>query len=228
MPSSDNISASENIAETNRIVLGNRESKYRLIQDDFLTPSECEILGEFTRQKCVLGDGYAGNPHPHTSNESFYGYSINGAGDVSQSSHLLTLQIMMRARKLLMRHFRLPFLWVDFGHLVMRKVDSIVVDEEFSHPWHFDDQAAGVKYRTHTAILYLNDNFAGGQTCFKETEFGPFREVQPAPGRLVAFSAKKNAHAVRKLKSGERYVLNIWFSTSWRKYRNHRKIFRPL
>ena len=226
MQSSDKISVSEDAAEEQKIVLGKRESKYRLIQDNFLTPSECEILGEFARQKCVLGDGYGGNPHPHTPNESFYGYSINGRGDVSHPSHILTLQVMMRTRKLLMWHFRLPFLWVDFGHLVMRKVDSAVIEEEFSHPWHFDDQSAGVRYRTHTAIMYINDNFTGGETCFKETDFGPFREVRPSPGRLVAFSAKENAHAVRKLKSGERYVLNVWFSTNWRKYRNHRKIFR--
>jgi hypothetical protein len=136
---------------------------------------------------------------------------------------------MMKARKLLKTHFRLPFLWLDFGHLVFRQpIDNepATEPEEFSHPWHFDNQS--LKHRAHTAILYLNDDFEGGHTRFKETDFGPFREIQPIPGRLAAFNVAKNAHGVSKLKSGKRYVLNMWFSTHWRLYNHHRKIFRPL
>ena len=93
---------------------------------------------------------------------------------------------------------------------------------------HFDNQSEHVRHRTHTAILYLNEGFEGGLTRFKETEFGPFREVQPQPGTLLAFDATKNAHAVSKLVTGKRYVMNMWFSTRWRVYRRHRKIFKPL
>jgi len=38
----------------------------------------------------------------------------------------------------------------------------------------------------------------------------------------------ENAHAVTKLTSGERFVLNLWFSTNWRKYSAQRQIFKQL
>lgn len=209
---------------------GAEEAKYRLIQDDFITPEECRQLIKLTNEFGQIGDGYGGNPHPHTPHETFAGYSFDGfKGDPSQSAHLLALQIMGKARRQLMAHFALRFLWLDFGHIVMREASGQGAETEtFSHPWHFDNNHPGIRYRSHTAILYLNDDFDGGNTCFKETAFGPFREVRPKPGRLVAFRVAENAHAVTKLRDGKRYVLNMWFSTHWSKWPVHRRIFRPI
>lgn len=208
-----------------------RESKYRLIQEDFLSPDECARLADFTRNNRIIGDGYNGDPHPHTPTETFAGISFSGSfprPDLPE--YQLALRVMQRARKLMMRHFHTPMLWLEFGHLVSRTVagQADAPPEEFSHPWHFDNQSEGVKYRTHTAILYINDEFTGGHTCFKEAEFGPYREVTPKAGTLVGFTVADNAHAVTKLLSGERFVLNMWFCTYWRKYSAQRLIFRQL
>jgi hypothetical protein len=210
------------------IQMDKRESKYRLVKNDFLSPVECELLSQFAGQNCVIGDGYGGHAHPHTPTETFSGYSFNGkSGDTSLPQYHLALEVMMRARNLLRWHFKLPMLWLEYGHLVKREVHGQQrPDEEFSHPWHYDD--ATDKFRSHTAILYINDGFEGGHTCFKEADFGPYREITPKAGTLVAFSVAQNSHAVTKLLSGERYVLNMWFSTHWRKFRQHRRIFRPL
>jgi hypothetical protein len=135
---------------------------------------------------------------------------------------------MLKARNLVKAHFGLPFLWLDYGHLVFREPVEGAASEadDFSHPWHFDNQSD--KHRTHTAILYLNDDFEGGLTRFKETDFGPFREIQPEPGKLAAFDVDKNSHGVSKLRSGKRYVLNMWFSTYWKMLPRHRRIFKYL
>ncbi len=215
-----------------KIVLEKKELEYRLLEDNFISPQECLAFIELIEAHGQIGDGYGGNPHPHTKSEIFGGYSFNGYQNKVQQDipgHKEALAIMMKTQKLLKSHFRLPFLWLDFGHLVFRQpIDNepATESEEFSHPWHFDNQA--LKHRTHTAILYLNDEFEGGHTRFKETDFGPFREIQPIPGRLAAFNVAKNAHGVSKLRSGKRYVLNMWFSTHWRLFNHHRKIFRPL
>ncbi len=205
-----------------------RESKYRLIRENFLSKEECDLLHRFARENCAVGDGYGGEPHPHTPTETFSGYSFDGrTGDPTLPEYHKVLEVMMRARNLLRWHYRLPMLWLEFGHLVKREVSGEQTpDEQFSHPWHYDNQAD--RYRTHTAILYINDGFKGGHTCFEEAEFGPYREVTPKAGTLVSFAVAQNSHAVTKLISGERYVLNMWFSTHWRKYRIHRKIFRTL
>lgn len=208
-----------------------RESKFRLIQENFLSPEECAQLSEFTRNNRLIGDGYGGDPHPHIPTETFAGISFNGdfpRPDLPE--YQLALRVMQRARKLMMQHFRVPMLWLEFGHLVSRTVTGPpdVPAEEFSHPWHYDNQSEGVKYRSHTAIIYINDEFTGGHTCFKEADFGPYREVTPKAGTLVGFKVAENAHAVTKLLSGERFVLNMWFCTYWRKYSAHRQIFKQL
>jgi hypothetical protein len=209
-----------------------QESKYRLVADAFITPEECQPLIQLVENYGTVGDGYGGNPHPHTATEVFGGYSFNGMRNKSQKStpgHMEALAVMKKAQQKLKSHFGLPFLWLDFGHLVFRQPtgeSAAAEPEHFSHPWHFDDQV--FKHRTHTAILYLNDEFDGGHTLFKETDFGPFREIQPQPGKLAAFDVAKNAHGVSKLQRGKRYVLNMWFSTHWRMLNHHRKIFGPL
>lgn len=213
------------------IIMDRRESKYRLVRENFLSPDECARLADFTRNYRIVGDGYDGDPHPHIPTETFAGISFSGSfPHTDLPEYQLALRVMQRTRKLMMQHFRVPMLWLDFGHLVSRTVTgaSNVPAEEFSHPWHYDNQSEGVKYRSHTAILYINDEFTGGHTCFKEADFGPFREVTPKAGTLVGFKVAENAHAVTKLLSGERFVLNMWFCTYWRKYSAHRQIFKQL
>jgi len=138
------------------IVMDKRESKFRLIHENFLSPEECARLSDFTRKNRIIGDGYNGNPHPHTPTETFAGISFSGEfprPDLPE--YQLTLRIMQRVRRSMMWHFRKPILWLEFGHLVSRAVAGMpeAPPEEFSHPWHFDNQSEGVKYRTHTAIL---------------------------------------------------------------------------
>ncbi|MEC9375145.1 MAG: 2OG-Fe(II) oxygenase [Pseudomonadota bacterium] len=219
-------------ADAEEIPLTSEESRYRYISNHFVSPEECTRLINFADKELVLGDGYDGHANPHSETESFYGYTFTAQPKVKLTNdHLLALKVMQRARKSVMKHFRLPFLWLDFAHLVMRdplestkKIDS----EALSHPWHYDDQADHIKHRTHTAILYLNDNFEGGFTQFKEQSFGPFRKIEPITGRLIAFKVAGNAHAVTKLIQGKRYVLNMWFSTKLGVWRRHRRIFKPL
>ena len=223
--------AATNTAGNAPIVFDKEESRYRLLQENFITREECQPLIELVEKHGSIGDGYQGNPHPHTNTEVFGGYSFEGFRHSKPRlvpGHREALAIMIKARNLLKTHFGLPFLWLEYGHLVFRDpVEDLSKDaEDFSHPWHFDN--ASDKRRTHTAILYLNDGFVGGHTRFKETDFGPFREVQPEAGKLVAFDVAKNAHGVSKLKSGKRYVLNMWFSTHWRIFPMHRRIFRSL
>jgi hypothetical protein len=209
------------------IVLGAEESRYRQIVDHLVTAEECAALLEYAGNNLILGDGYGGEATPHNKAETFYGFAVEGSpGPNLDPGHSLCLEVIQRARKVIQRHFRLPFLWLDYAHLVKREPvpGAEVTAGELSHPWHFDDQSEHVKHRTHTAILYLNDGFEGGFTQFKETDFGPFRQVQPAAGKMIAFDVAKNAHAVSKLISGERYVLNMWFSTHMKIWRRHRRV----
>ena len=55
------------------------------------------------------------------------------------------------------------------------------------------------------AILYLNDNFWGGQTAFDTFQ------INPKIGRLLIFSNRHYKHSVRRVKFNSRYTLAAWY-----------------
>lgn len=70
-------------------------------------------------------------------------------------------------------------------------------------------------WRDYSAILYLNDDFQGGEFFFTKDQ--TIREsdslVFPRCGRMVAFSAgKENLHGVRSVLRGTRCALALWFT----------------
>tara|TARA_B100001989_G_C24437505_1_gene412254 strand:+ start:302 stop:883 length:582 start_codon:yes stop_codon:yes gene_type:complete len=57
------------------------------------------------------------------------------------------------------------------------------------------------------AMLYLNDNFSGGHTCFENLE------VKPEIGKLIIFSNAYYLHYVNEVKDAERFVLSFWYNS---------------
>ena len=55
------------------------------------------------------------------------------------------------------------------------------------------------------SILYLNDNFWGGQTAFDTFQ------INPKIGRLLIFSNRHYKHSVRRVKFNSRYTLSAWY-----------------
>ena len=61
--------------------------------------------------------------------------------------------------------------------------------------------------RTHTAIVYLNDGFDGGELYFPQQDI----DVWPKAGQIVIFSSDgEHEHGVRRMLCGERYSLAMW------------------
>ncbi|QDZ19544.1 Fe2OG dioxygenase domain-containing protein [Chloropicon primus] len=80
--------------------------------------------------------------------------------------------------------------------------------------WHYDSNNEDyLKQRVVSAVAYLNDqgrDFTGGSFEFEE---GETRGVSPREGRVVAyFSNESNIHRVRRVESGRRYTLSLWFT----------------
>ena len=57
------------------------------------------------------------------------------------------------------------------------------------------------------AMVYLNDDFIGGHTCFEEFE------IKPEVGKLIIFSNSYYRHYVTRIESGIRYTLAFWFTS---------------
>jgi len=54
-------------------------------------------------------------------------------------------------------------------------------------------------------LIYLNDDFDGGETLIKDIKF------KPSKGALVIFSNGLYLHEVNKIKKGNRYTLIAWY-----------------
>ena len=73
---------------------------------------------------------------------------------------------------------------------------------------HYDNSAKDGIYDLFAALLYLNDDFEGGYTGFKEFE------VEPKVGKLLIFSNSQHKHHVTRVVGADRYALSFWFNTS--------------
>ena len=55
-------------------------------------------------------------------------------------------------------------------------------------------------------LVYLNNNYSGGQTKFREFA------IEPKVGRLAIFSNFSYYHSVTKVQRNERYTLAGWYT----------------
>ena len=64
-------------------------------------------------------------------------------------------------------------------------------------------------WRTHSAILYLNDNYKGGETMFRDQNV----KIYPETGKLLMFPAGYDyTHGVCEVTEGKRYTIALWFT----------------
>ena len=95
---------------------------------------------------------------------------------------------------------------------VTKKLNNSVVDYLQIVEWpapnigqqlHFD---TGFLHTTLSSIIYLNDEFKGGHTCFEDkTSFSP------VTGRAIFFDGQYFKHGVSSIKKNNRYTIATWF-----------------
>ncbi|XP_045900494.1 prolyl 3-hydroxylase 3 isoform X1 [Micropterus dolomieu] len=207
----------------------------RVVFDGVMTEKECDRVLQMATAAASAGDGYRGRRSPHTPHETFEGLTVLRAvklaqdGLVNQSDARLLHELGERVRVLLHSYFRSPSgLFVSFTHLVCR--NAIAGDQEgrldLSHPVHVDNcllepetkqcwrEPPAFIHRDLSAILYLNDNFDGGELFFTNRDAKTVTaRVKPSCGRLVGFSSGPvNPHGVTAVTSGRRCALALWFT----------------
>ncbi|XP_030249535.1 prolyl 3-hydroxylase 3 [Sparus aurata] len=207
----------------------------RVVLDGVMTEKECDRILQLAAAAGSVGDGYRGRRSPHTPHETFEGLTVLRAvkfaqeGLVNQSDAKLLHELGERVTVLLHSYFRSPSgLFMSFSHLVCR---SAVADDQegrldLSHPVHVDNcllepetkqcwrEPPAFIHRDLSAILYLNDNFDGGELFFTNRDAKTVTaRVKPSCGRLVGFSSGPvNPHGVTAVTSGRRCALALWFT----------------
>ena len=104
--------------------------------------------------------------------------------------------------------------YLEFSNLVYWGV-GMKLDKHADN--HYIDDPQKPHYtpnRDYSSVLYLNDDFTGGETYFYNYNY----EVKPEPGTVILFSSgKDHIHGVNEVLSGERYTMATWYT----KNKNH-------
>ena len=67
--------------------------------------------------------------------------------------------------------------------------------------------------REWTCILYLNDDYTGGETYFPPSDYYPFgTQIEKEVGDGLLFQGIYHGHGVFKVRKAPRHTLAIWFS----------------
>lgn len=207
----------------------------RVLLDGVISDDECRELRRLSNAAAEKGDGYRGRPSPHSPGELFQGVTVLKAvklgqeGQVPLKSTRLLLDLSERVRKVLESYFSLETkLYFSYSHLVCRSAIEEKQErrDDLSHPVHVDNcllvselnecvkEPPAYTHRDYSAILYLNEDFEGGEFIFTELDAQTVTaEVRPRCGRVVGFGAgKENPHGVRAVTRGQRCAVALWFT----------------
>lgn len=207
----------------------------RVLLDGVATEDECRELHRLSNAAAKIGDGYRGKPSPHSPSEMFQGVTVLKALKLGQEG-LIPLQsariffdLSEKVRKVVETYFQLPSpLYFSYSHLVCRTAIEEKQEgrEDLSHAVHADNclliselnecikEPPAYTHRDYSAILYLNDDFEGGDFIFTELDGKTVTaSVRPTCGRVVGFGAgKENPHGVRAVSKGQRCAVALWFT----------------
>ncbi|XP_075468759.1 prolyl 3-hydroxylase 3 isoform X2 [Ascaphus truei] len=152
------------------------------------------------------------------------------SGTVDPSHARLYYHASERSRVLAQSYFDTKTLHFSDTHLVCRSAIEGEQEErvDLSHPVHADNcvldteekecwkEPPAYVHRDYSGILYLNDDFQGGDLFFTELDGTTVTaELRPRCGRLVLFSAGgENAYGVRAVTRGRGYAIVLWFTES--------------
>ena len=67
------------------------------------------------------------------------------------------------------------------------------------------DKHKDFSFHPYTSILYLNDNFKGGETVVDD------KVIKPEKCKLISFEGNKIIHGVNTITKGERYTVPCWY-----------------
>ena len=71
----------------------------------------------------------------------------------------------------------------------------------------YQDEHIDFDHHTFTSILYLNDDFEGGQTVVGD------KIIKPEKGKIIFFNGNQIKHKVLPIESGTRYTNPTWYIT---------------
>tara|TARA_Y100000004_G_scaffold47274_1_gene51965 strand:+ start:1857 stop:2363 length:507 start_codon:yes stop_codon:yes gene_type:complete len=79
--------------------------------------------------------------------------------------------------------------------------------------------------REWTVIVYLNDDYSGGETYFPPSDYYPFgTQIEQEVGSGVLFQGIYHGHGVFKVRRGYRHTVSVWFTEDIEKAMTQRPV----
>ncbi|CCI43114.1 unnamed protein product [Albugo candida] len=156
---------------------------------------------------------------------NIYQESDQLVGRFTENQLELYRNVVENIRKAVMEEFQLEILYFTAPTFITRIIGnaSWAPNEMHDEYWHLHVDNDNTPHYDYSALLYLSDydrEFTGGLFAFKDKT--RVHIVEPSRGRLLMFtSGKENLHHVRRVRSGTRYVMSMWFACdAQREFRN--------
>jgi predicted 2-oxoglutarate/Fe(II)-dependent dioxygenase YbiX len=174
-----------------------------LVLDGFLDAASCKAMVEgFERNVVRMTQKTA---DPYWANRLLYYQALE---------HEPTLRRIMReAREGFVREIRRFYnvaepLYTDTVHMVRwREGQSMKAHADNAHP---DGTPNEYPWRSYASVLYLNDDYDGGEIYFEPLGVS----IKPRAGLFVGFSGSaEHRHGVTTVTRGTRYTMPAWHTT---------------
>ena len=154
------------------------------VYDRFLTPDECNSLMDF---------------YKNNKDQSF---EFGRDGLCPRMPLVITGEFIFLQNKLNQKSLYVNNSVIDYVEIVRWPIGS-------KHLPHYD---TAQDYTTLASIIYLNDNFVGGETYFTDGII-----FTPRQGRLILFDGQYFEHGVSNVNTNERYVVAAWYKNNSKK-----------
>lgn len=176
-------------------------------KENFLTDQECE---EFINES---------NPHffrTTTLGKEIDGYRVADGAWLSNN-----LEIVKNLKNKVHEESGIPISNMEGTHIVKYEIGGqYKVHHDFFHPneSYFPNEIKRGGQRTKTALVYLNEEFTGGETEFPKLSI----KVKPKRGKLVLWDNTNpdgtpdydSLHAGLPVETGTKYIAVIWMRES--------------
>lgn len=170
--------------------------------DSFLAERECQLLMDYAKKNmAVLSKENAA--------KQFSGKVIHSSDMCQSIRDLLVNDIAVSIRDSLRDYYQDKHIYIE-SVMLNHWPTGMSLGDHADNAFADNGEPNYTSWRTHSAIIYLNDDFEGGLFYFRDGE-----TIKPKQGLAIAFpGGLTHVHGVTEVTSGDRWTAPMWFSAS--------------
>lgn len=108
-----------------------------------------------------------------------------------------------------LKQYQLDANILDYGYRDIFNIEILKYENTGFYTWHVDHFATVP--RTMSCILLLNNDYEGGNLCFRNPDGSDEREVEVKPNRMIIWPSNfLYPHTVKPVTKGKRYSVVAW------------------